>query len=163
MQKVIMALAASGLVLLAAGPTDPPEVKEGLWTIHMETTNNPSGKKSEGNYTLCRSHEFDQASRATEKNMKGCNTLSESFQNGNYSSEIQCKMGATTIDSKGTTTFTGDTAIHSETHTSYSPALGGVTDSVIVMDSKYTGSCPEGVVAGDRTNQDGTVIHLAKR
>jgi hypothetical protein len=163
MQKVILAIAATGLVLLTAGPTDPPLVKEGLWEVHTETTNNPSGKKSEGSYTLCRTHEFDQAMRANEKSMKGCNTVSENFQNGSYTSEIQCKIGATTIDSKGTTTFTGDTAIHSETRTSYSPAMGGTTDSTIVMDSKYTGACPDGVAAGDRTNTDGSVIHLAKK
>ncbi len=162
MQRVMLAFAVTGLGLLIAGPTDPPPVKEGLWSIHTETTNNPSGKKSEGSYTLCRDHAFDEQMRANEKSMKGCSTVMEHYQDGSYTSEIQCKMGATTIDSKGTTVFKGDTVLHSETHTSYSPAMGGVTDSTIVMDSKYDGSCPEGTQPGDRTNPDGTVIHLGK-
>ena len=163
MQKVLLAVAATGLVLLMAGPTDPPSVKEGLWSIHTETITNPTGKKTETSYTLCRSHAFDDSMRAAEKAMKGCNTVSESLQNGNYASEIQCKMGSTTVDSKGTTTYTGDTATHGETQVSYSPAMGGVTGSVIVTDSKYTGACPDGTVPGDRTNADGTVIHLAQK
>jgi hypothetical protein len=162
MYKIALAFVVIGLAILIAGPTDPPPVKEGLWSVHTETTNNPTGKKSEGSYTLCRDHAFDEQMRANEKSMKGCSTVSENLQDGAYTSEIQCKMGATTIDSKGTTTFKGDSAIHSETHTSYSPAMGGVTDSKIIMDSTYTGSCPEGVAPGDRTNPDGSVIHLGK-
>jgi len=162
MQRIVLAFAVTGLAILIAGPTDPPPVKEGLWTIHTETTNNPSGKKSEASYTLCRTHAFDEQMRASEKSMKGCSVVSENLEGHNYSSEIQCKAGATTISSKGTTTFKGDTAIHMEQHTSYSPAMGGVTDSTIVIDSTYTGSCPDGVAPGDRTNPDGTVIHLAK-
>jgi hypothetical protein len=161
MQRVVLALGVTGFALLLAA-TDPPPVKEGLWSVHTETVNNPTGKKSEGSYTLCRDHAFDEQMRAAEKSMKGCSTVSENFQDGNYSSEIQCKMGATTIDSKGTTVFKGDTAIHSETHTSYSPAIGGVTESTTVMDSTYSGSCPEGTQPGDRTSPDGSVMHLGK-
>jgi hypothetical protein len=163
MRKVLLAVAGTGLVLLMAAPVDPPQIKEGLWTIHSETTYTPAGKKSQTDYTLCRSHAFDDSMRASEKGMKGCTTVSENLQSGNYTSEIQCKLGATTVVSKGTTTYTGETTVHSETQVSYSPAMGGVTGSVIVTDSKYTSACPEGAEAGDRTNPDGTVIHLAKK
>jgi hypothetical protein len=162
MRRVLLAVAGTGLVLLMAGPVDPPALKEGLWSVHMETTTNPAGKKSQASYTLCHNHAFDESTRAAEKAMKGCNTVSENFQNGTYSSEVQCKIGATTIDSKGITTYTDDTT-HGETQVSYSPAMGGVTGSVIVTDSKYQGACPAGTEPGDRTNADGTVIHLAKK
>lgn len=163
MQKAISALAMAAFMLPIAYATDPPEVKEGLWTVHSEMTNNPGGQKIEGTYTLCRDHAFDQAVREREKGIKGCTTVSESFQDRKYSSEIHCAMGSTAIASKGTTTYQGDTSFHSETHAAYTPALGGVSESIIVMDQKYTGSCPAGTQPGDRTNEDGTVIHLGKQ
>jgi hypothetical protein len=162
MNKVILALATAAIALRAAGATDPPEVKEGLWSVHTQSINSPGDKKSEGTYTLCRDHAFDQSVRAREKNLKGCTTVSESFQDGKYSSEIHCTAGKTAIDSKGTTVFEGETSLHSESHATYTPALGGVSESTIIMDQKYVGSCPEGTEPGDRTNSDGTVIHLGK-
>jgi hypothetical protein len=100
--------------------------------------------------------------RAREKGLKGCTTVSESFQDHKYTSEIHCTAGKTAIESKGTTTFQGDTALHSETHATYTPALGGVSETTIVRDEKYVGSCPVGTAPGDRTNPDGTVISLGK-
>jgi hypothetical protein len=101
--------------------------------------------------------------RTREKNLKGCTTVSENFQDGKYTSEIHCTAGKLEIDSKGTTAFKGDTALHSETHVTYTPALGGVSETTIVIDQKYVGSCPAGSQPGDRTNSDGTVINLGKQ
>jgi len=163
MNKVLLALATVALTLPIASATDPPAVKEGLWSIHQEMTNSPGGKKTEGDYTLCRDHAFDQLVREREKSMKGCTIVNENLQDNKYSSEIRCTAGTITIESKGTTTYTGDSTVHSESHATYSPALGGVTDTAIVRDEKFVGSCPAGTEPGDRTNADGTVIHMGKK
>ena len=68
----------------------------------------------------------------------------------------------TVVESKGTTTFQGDTATHSETHATYTPPMGGISGMTMIMDQKYVGSCPAGLQPGDRTNADGSVIHLWK-
>jgi hypothetical protein len=163
MKKVMLALATAALTLPIASATDPPAVKEGLWSVHTEITNNPGSKKTEGEYTLCRDHAFDQLVREREKSMKGCSMLSENLQDNKYTSEIRCAAGTITIESKGTTTYQGDSAVHSESHATYTPALGGVSDTTIVRDEKFVGSCPAGAEPGDRTNPDGTVIHLGKK
>jgi hypothetical protein len=162
MNKVMQVLAVVAIMLPIAGATDPPEVKEGLWSVHSQSIRDPGDKKSEETYTLCRNHAYDQSVRTREKNLKGCTTVSESLQDKKYTSEIRCTAGKTEIDSKGTTTFQGDTAIHSETHATYTPALGGVSETTIVMDEKFVGTCPAGTEPGDRTNPDGTVISLGK-
>ena len=76
------------------------------------------------------------------------------------STEMHCVIGARTVESKGVTTFQGDTAVRAESHATYTPALGGTSESTIVMDQKYAGSCPADVKPGDRINSDGTIIHL---
>jgi hypothetical protein len=161
MQKLMLAVATTALLSIASA-TDPPEVKEGLWSVQTATTSSPSGKKTEGSYTICRDHAYDQYVRTNEKNMKRCTTVSENFQDGVYTSEIRCKIGSGNVASKGTTTYKDDTSVHSESHVTYDPPLGGVSESTIVIDQKFSGKCPEGTVPGDRTNPDGTVIHLGK-
>ena len=165
MNKVMLSvvpMAIAAAMVLIAGATDPPELKEGLWSFNTQVIKSPGDKKSEDTYTLCRDHAYDQTVHAREKNLKGCTTVSENLQDGKYTSEIHCTAGKFAIESKGTTTFKGDTASHSETHVTYAPALGGVTDTTIVIDQKYVGSCPAGSQPGDRTNPDGTVINLGK-
>jgi hypothetical protein len=51
-------------------------------------------------------------------------------------------VAGTAVDSKGTVSYTGDTSVHSETHATYNPALGGVSETTMIMDQKYAGSCP---------------------
>jgi hypothetical protein len=162
MNKKMLASAAATLVLPIANAANPPEVKEGLWSIHTQSIDNPGNKKSEGTYTLCRNHAYDQAAQARAKTTKGC-TLSESFEGGKYSSQSHCVVGSTVIESKGTVTFQGDTATHSETHATYTPAMAGVSETTMIMDQKYVGSCPAGAVPGDRIGADGKVTHLGKQ
>jgi hypothetical protein len=163
MMPLQFALALTALALPMAAATDPPPVKEGLWEIHTQSTDSPSGRKSEGSYQLCRDHAYDQEVRAHAKEMKGCTTVSENFQDGKYSSEMHCVIGTRTVESKGVTTFQGDTAFRSETRATYSPALGGVTESNLVMEQKYVGSCPAEAQPGDRINSDGSIIHLRQK
>jgi hypothetical protein len=84
------------------------------------------------------------------------------MQAGKYLSETHCVVGNTVIDSKGTTTFQGDTAFHSESRATYTPPVGGISEMTMIMDQTYVGSCPAGVLPGDRTDANGRVTHLGK-
>ncbi|MGA2881970.1 MAG: DUF3617 family protein [Bryobacteraceae bacterium] len=160
-KTLILAAAAFLLAIGTAYAVDPPDLKEGLWSVHSQSIDNPGNKTSSGTYTLCRSHAFDQAVRGSAKNLKGC-TVSENFQSGKYSSATHCIVANTVIEGKGTTTFQGDSSFRTESHATYTPAMHGVSETTIIMDQKYLGSCPAGAQPGDRTNADGTVIHLGK-
>jgi hypothetical protein len=161
--KKILLSATTALVLPIATAMDLPSVKEGLWSVHTQSTDNPGNKTTEGSYTLCRNHAFDQSVQARAKSMKGCTMVNESLQTGKYSSEMKCLVAGTVIESKGTTTFQNDSSFHSETHATYTPAMQGLSETTMIMDQKYLGSCPAGVQPGDRTNADGTVLHLGKQ
>jgi len=158
-KMLIFAAAALLLPIGMATAADPPELKEGLWSNHMQTTDNPGNKTSEQTSTVCRSHAYDQYVQSLMKGMKGCTKINESFQGGKYSLEMHCVIGNTVVDSKGTTTFQGDTAARAESHATYTPAMGGVSETTTIMDSKYVGSCPAGAQPGDITYPDGRVTH----
>jgi hypothetical protein len=155
--SVVTALALAGGTVNAA---DPPAMKEGLWSIHSQTINNPGGKKSENSSTICRSHAYDQHALDAVKSMKDCSILKESLQGGTYSIQMHCVAADTAIDSSATVTSMSDTVTHSETHATYNPALGGISDMTLIQDQKYLGSCPAGTHPGDLTQADGTLMHL---
>jgi hypothetical protein len=160
MKKILVFAAAALLLPIGiANAVDPPEQKEGLWSSRRQTIDNPGSKTSEQTSTICRSHAYDQYVLSLVKNMKGCTTVSESFQSGKRSVESHCAIGSTVIDSKGTTIFQGDAAAHAESHSTYTPAMGGVSETTMIMDQKYVGSCPAGAQPGDITYADGRVTH----
>jgi len=156
---------ASALLLLASAAVtavDPPAMKEGLWSIRNQSINSPGGKKSDFTSTVCRSHDYDQHTLQDAKSVKGCKTISETLQGSEYSIHMHCVAAGTEIDSKSTVIFKGDTAAHSESHATYSPALSGITETTLIQDQKFVGSCPAGIHAGDITQPDGTVVHTWK-
>ncbi len=133
-----------------------PEMREGFWQITMQTTDNPGNKKSDLSYKLCRNHAYDKAGQALAKSIKGCGALNMSYGGGTMSSEMRCTIGGSVMESKGAGTYS-DTASHTETHATYTPAFYGNTDEVMTQDQKYLGSCPAGMQPGDRMLQDGSI------
>ena len=158
-KRLAAVIAALLLVIGMASAVDKPEMKEGLWSMHKQTIDNPGNKKSESDSTICRNHGYDKhvESHAVPK---GCTTVNESFQSGKYVLETHCTIAGTVIESKGTTTFNSDTAAHSETHATYTPPMQGVSETTMIMDSKFQGACPAGVQPGDLTDSKGNVVHL---
>jgi len=162
--KMTTGFAAALLLLTSAmvGAVDPPAMKEGLWSIRNQSVNSPGDKKTDNTSTICRSHAFDQHALQDAKSVKGCKTISETLQGNEYSIHSHCVAAGTEIDSKSTVTFKGDTAAHSESHATYNPAMAGITETTLIQDQKYVGSCPAGVQPGDITQPDGTVVHAWK-
>ena len=159
MRKIAGAVMAAGLFLALAQPVSPPPVKEGLWSVHMISVDNPGNRKTDFTSKLCRSHAYDEYAQSLAKNRPGCKMLHENLSGGVYSAESECNVAGTVIRTSAKTTLQGDTAFHSESHATYTPAFHGTTESTIVIEQAYLGSCPAGVQPGDRIAQDGTVTH----
>jgi hypothetical protein len=140
---------------------DAPTYKEGFWAVHMVTTDNPGNKITDGKYSLCRNHAFDQHLDNTPKNPR-CTSKTDALLGNKHVVETSCHFGTTTIDSRTVGTHINDTTVHSESTSTYTPALMGHTQETMVIDFKYLGACPAGIQPGDRVNSDGTVMHLWK-
>jgi hypothetical protein len=163
MKRLLVCVIATVCLVGLASAIDLPPSREGLWSIRTQTTSNPGDVKSDFTQKICRSHAFDDFARAKAKNRPGCKVLNENLSGHSYTIEMECNIGGSVIHSKGVTTGTGDNASHSETHTTYSPALNGVSDTTMIMDQKYEGSCPSGTKPGDIIRADGTIIHTGQR
>jgi hypothetical protein len=160
-----MLLCVSATVLLSFGSAraaDPPDVKEGLWSSQTQTLDNPGNKRGGGIVTICRSHAYDQYVKDMAAKMPGCKKLSESVRGHIHTRALRCTVGNTVIDTRETTTFQGDSAVHSETHVTYTPPLYGVSESTMIMDQKYLGSCPADLQPGDMKSIDGKIVNTWK-
>lgn len=162
MKNKLLVCTAAALLLpinmaLASGP---PETKAGLWSLSRQTIDNPGNKKNVWPpMKICRNPAYDQYVLGLAKGLPGCTTVNESTQGNKYSAELRCVIGATVVDTKGTTTYQGGTSTHAESYTTYTPAMYGKSETIMIIDSKYIGSCPAGMQPGDRTNADGTISH----
>ena len=158
MKKTALAALTLLLTVGAARALDVPNMKEGLWKLHM-VSNSPGSQPSETNYSICRDHAYDQLVHELAMKQPGC-AIAEGSATGNKRSFTgTCKVGDTTIKSVSTVTYSGDTSFHSETSTTYSPALYGKTQESTVQDQTYVGACPAGMNPGDIMSADGQIRH----
>lgn len=134
--------------IAGANAVEHPPTKEGLWLVRTQTTDNPGGKTSENSMKVCRDHASDRAGETAMRKLKGCTIANESLTGNVYSLAMHCVISGTVMESKGTTFFKSDAAVHSESHISYTPAMGGVADQTSISDQTYLGSCPAGVTPG---------------
>ena len=98
--------------------------------------------------TICRSHAYDQYVKDLAAKLPGCNKPNENVSGHTHTTALRCTVANTVIDTRETATFQGDTAVHSETHATYTPPLYGVSESTMIMDQKYLGSCPADIATG---------------
>lgn len=147
-------------IALAAGP---PPLKEGLWLLNRQTIDNPGNKKDVWPpIRICRDHAYDQYVLNLAKKIPGCATVSESMRGDTYLVDLKCTIGKTAIETKSTTTVQGDIASHGESHTTYTPAMDGKTETIMFSDAKYLGTCPAGMQPGDRMDANGSIVHAGK-
>ena len=160
-----MLFSGGAAFLMAAGlahAADPPAAKEGLWSSHSQTVDQPGNKKSEATKTICRNHAYDQYVKDLAAKVPGCTKVSENFNGRTLTTEMRCVVGGSVIVGKGTAVFQGDTAVHSENHSTYTPAMYGLSETTMIMDQKYVGSCPAGAQPGDIKSADGKIINTWK-
>lgn len=157
-------LAVTFLLVVALYAADRPAMKEGLWSIHTITIDNPGNKKAEGTRSICRNHEYDVRIREqSEKRQKQiCKVFTESSSGHILTAESECSVRGSVSKGKTVTTFNGDSSIHSETHATYTPALMGIAETTIIQDQKFTGTCPAGMQPGDFMDASGKITHIGR-
>jgi hypothetical protein len=160
--RSLISAAALFAAMALSNAAEPPSVKEGFWSVHSESADNSGTKKTVVDYKLCRNHAYDQYARAASINMKGCALVGETSSKRKYSRQMRCMVGTTVVESQESATFHRATAFHWETHTTYSPAMSGISETTLILNEKYIGACPAPVQPGDRMSEAGEVVHLWK-
>jgi hypothetical protein len=162
MHKTLLAGAACLLLLGvvdAAELTDVPTLKEGLWKIHAVDTS-AGQPPTDTTTSLCRNHAYDQGVEVlAQKAMAACSILSDVKLAGKRTMTASCKVNGTTVTTKSVITHSGDNYYRSETQTTYTPALYGMSSDSMVQEQTYVGACPAGMSPGDRILPNGQIEH----
>lgn len=134
----------------------PPPMKDGLWETH--STQTQQGKTVfDMSVKMCQSKEHTKSLQSSGEELRKKNectsTVTQPSPNS-YLEESRCSKGPNAGSvTKIIYTYQGDTASHTEMHMN-----AGKSETVMIMDAKYLGSCPAGMKPGDAVTADGKKI-----
>jgi len=157
---VVIALISASLGIAKADEFKPPPMKDGLWDTHTKQTQ--QGKTiSDMSMKMCQSRELTaslQSSGEEVRKKNACTSAVSQPSPNTYVEESHCSKGPTAGSvTKIIYTFQGDTASQTEMHLNV-----GNNETVMIMDTKYLGSCPAGMKPGDIMMSDGKIISTGK-
>ncbi len=143
----------------AADGFKPPPMKDGLWEMH--STRTQQGKAvSDGSMKMCQSRELTKSMQSSGEEMRKKNECTSSVKqpsSNTYVEENRCAKGPNAGSvTKVVYTYQGDTASHTEMHMNVDKS-----DTVLIIDAKFLGSCPAGMKPGDLI-MDGKAISGGK-
>jgi hypothetical protein len=153
----IFAIAAS-IGLAGADEFKPPPMRDGFWETHSVLT--VDGKPlSNTSIKMCQSQALTQSSEAAAAELRKkneCTAVVTKTSANAFVEESHCAKGPNAgSQTKGVYSYTGDTAGHIEMH-----IHKGGSETLMVMDMKYLGSCPLGMKPGDAIMPDGKKLGL---
>ncbi|MGO8830814.1 MAG: DUF3617 domain-containing protein [Steroidobacteraceae bacterium] len=131
-------------------------MKDGLWETH--STQTQQGKTVfDTSAKMCRSKELTKSMQSSGEEFRKKNACTSTVTQpspNTYAEESRCAKGPNAGSvTKIIYTYQGDTASHTEMHMN-----DGKTETVMVIDAKYLGSCPAGMKPGDVIMPDGKKI-----
>jgi hypothetical protein len=142
-------------VVAEADGIKPPPTKEGLWETH--STQTQQGKTVfDKSVKMCQSNETTKSMQSNGEELRKKNECTSKVtqpSTNTYVEESRCAKGPNAGSvTKVVYAYQGDTASHTEMHMNVGPS-----ETVMIIDAKYLGSCPAGMKPGDLM-MDGKII-----
>jgi hypothetical protein len=142
--KYQMRLLISFAVLSTAAYADgQPEQKPGLWQRTSQTTEDGKTKSPEKAQHCVSAATLAMVKRVTDDAAKQCSRFDLRQISGKWVLDSVCNLGATTLTLHQETVMKGETAYHSESESTYSPALSGGGHSRTIADGVWLGPCKD--------------------
>jgi hypothetical protein len=144
---VFVAVVAVWTGIAGADEIKPPPTKEGLWETH--STQTKQGKTvSDSTVKMCQSKELTESMQSGGEELRKKNECTSSVtrpSSNTYVEESRCAKGPNPGSvTKVIYTHQGDTSSHTEMHIN-----SGSSETLMIIDAKYVGSCPTGMKPGD--------------
>jgi hypothetical protein len=133
-------------------------MKEGLWSMNIESSMKPAGTTTRFTGSMCRSHAYDAQKAEEAKGKAVCKTPVIHENGATHEILMECTIGGTTMRTKETATVTGEDSAHTITQSTFDPPSGGITEMTVTSEMKYLGPCPAGVEPGDFVMDDGKIV-----
>jgi hypothetical protein len=152
----LVAVLSISIGIAGADEFKPPPMRDGLWESHSTQTR--EGKTViDTSVKMCQTKELTKSMESTGEELRTknkCTSIVTQPSPNTYVEESHCTEGPNAGSlTKVIYTYQGDTASHMEMHMN-----AGKAETVMIMDSKYLGSCPTGMKPGDVVMPDGKKI-----
>lgn len=153
---LFVAVLSASIGIAGADEFTPPPMKDGLWETHSSQTQ--QGKAVfDTSVKMCQSKELTKSMQSNGQELRKKNKCTSAVTQpspNTYVEESRCAEGPSAGSvTKVIYTYQADTASHVEMHLN-----AGKSETVMIMDSKYLGSCPAGMKPGDVVMADGEKI-----
>jgi hypothetical protein len=147
-KKIVVAIAA--VFIAGAAPAQSfPKLKAGLWETKTQS-DHAKGQPMPTTLMCIDDTVIEPIMKLGQGIAQGfCSKNEMSVAGNKVFGSSECKLGNSTVRSKSTTTFNGDTSYRTESKSTYEPPLRGVKDSTLVAEAKYIGPCKTGMKPGD--------------
>ena len=157
---LLVAVLSASIGTSSADGFKPPPMKDGLWETH--STQTQQGKiVFDTSVRTCQSKVLIKSIQADGDELRKKNKCTSTVTQPSpdtYVEESQCAEGPNAgSPTKVVYSYRGDTASHMEMH-----MKEGKSATMMIMDSKYLGSCPAGMKPGDSVMADGKIISGGK-
>lgn len=156
----LIAVTSTFIGTAGADELKPPPTKEGLWETH--STRTQQGKTiADPTVKMCQSTDTTKSMQAQGEELRKRNECTSHITRpspNTYVEESRCAKGPNPGSvTKVVYTNQGDTASHTEMHLNV-----GKSETIVILDAKYLGSCPAGMKPGDLMMGDGKIISGAE-
>jgi hypothetical protein len=139
----IALLTASVFLATAAYAGNQPEQKPGLWQRTSQTTEDGKTQTPEKSQHCVDAAALEMVKRVTADAAKTCSRYDLRQISGKWVLDSVCNFGTTTLTLHSETLMKGETAYHSESESTYSPALSGGGHSRTITDGVWLGPCKD--------------------
>lgn len=159
-RSIALALAATMIAVPAFAATDLPTLKSGQWEM---TTTSSAAPVNARKTVVCLDASTQKAmldmSQGMQKEM--CTKMDIRRDGTRYITESECRIGESTVRSRGVMTMLSDTAYRTEASASFDPPLAkDMREAKTVIDGKFMGACRDGLQPGDMVLPNGQKFSL---
>jgi hypothetical protein len=142
----VTATALAAIFATAAAADDYPPRKPGLWEVAVHNASLPQVTMK-----MCIDAETDQLFHKFSGDIRSKHCSKNDIKTvGNVvTSENDCVLGGTKVNSVAVATYTGDSAYHVDIKTHFDPPKLGQSDVTVSQDAKWVGECPADMKPGD--------------
>jgi len=156
----------SAFIALPGLAQDFPKLKPGLWEMERapdrSAASAPNRPAASNRTTMCldESVQRDMLDMAVG-NMEGQCSRHDFKRSGNrLTGDFVCDIGGSSMHSKSTTVFDGNSAYRTEIDTTYEPPFMGQRQTKMVMRAHNVGACKPGQRPGDVVMPNGHTMNM---
>lgn len=158
----VKTLVAAACIALAGAAVaqDYPKLKSGHWELTIVPRQGANAPPQKSTMCIDDALQKEMMSMGVGMSREMCTRNEFKRDGARFLGNSECKIGESKVVSRSVMTLTGDTAYHTEINAKYDPPFMGMKDSQTVLDGKYLGACPAGMVAGDFVGPGGQKFNM---